>query len=211
MHPSVKLTYEQLALVETLSIGAHAVQRAETTAKDLVLVIGAGPIGLSVIQFAKIAGATVAVLDINKDRLAFAERELKADILIEMTPTFSPEILRGGLKGNLPTIVFDATGNSDSMHNAFNFVAFGGKLVFVGLFIGDVVFHDPLFHRREMTLFASRNSLPQDFKNIIQLMESGAIDTRPWLTHHANFDDLPHVFDQWLDPKSGVIKATIGL
>ena len=211
LHASEKLNYEQLALIETLSIGAHAVQRAETISKDLVLVIGAGPIGLSVIQFAKIAGATVAVMDTNKSRLSFAEKNMQADILIEMNENFSPENLKTQLKNNLPTIVFDATGNSDSMQNAFNFVAFGGKLVFVGLFIGDVIFHDPLFHRREMTLFASRNSLPQNFKNIIQLMETGKIDTSAWLTHHADFDDLPKIFDEWLDPKSGVIKAIVSL
>jgi 2-desacetyl-2-hydroxyethyl bacteriochlorophyllide A dehydrogenase len=211
LHPSVKLSFDQLALVETLGIGAHAVQRAETRAKDLVLVIGAGPIGLSVIQFAKIAGATVAVLDTNKTRLDFAKENMNADILIEMTADFSPDILRGVLKNYLPTIIFDATGNPDSMKNAFNLVAFGGKLVFVGLFIGDVVFHDPLFHRREMTLLASRNSLPEDFKNIIQLMESGNINTAAWLTHQADFDDLPTVFDEWLNPKSGVIKAVVSL
>ena len=211
LHVSKSLSYDQLALVETLGIGAHAVQRAETSAKDLVLVIGAGPIGLSVIQFAKIQGATVVVLDINKGRLAFAEKEMQADILIEMSADFSPDILRGHLNGYLPTIVFDATGNPDSMKNAFNLVAFGGKLVFVGLFIGDVTFHDPLFHRREMTILSSRNSLPQDFKHIIALMESGKINTRPWLTHRAAFDDLPTVFPEWLDPKNGVIKAMLEL
>jgi 2-desacetyl-2-hydroxyethyl bacteriochlorophyllide A dehydrogenase len=211
LHVSPKLSFEQLALVETLGIGAHAVQRAETGEKDLVLVIGAGPIGLSVIQFAKISSATVAVLDTNKARLDFAKKNMNADILIEMNADFTPDILRGVLKNHLPTIVFDATGNPDSMKNAFNLVAFGGKLVFVGLFVGDVTFHDPLFHRREMTLLASRNSLPQDFKNIIQLMESDKINTAAWLTHHANFDDLPTVFEEWLRPESGVIKAMISV
>lgn len=103
------------------------------------------------------------------------------------------------------------TGNPNSMKNAFNYVSFGGKLVFVGLFIGDIAFNDPLFHRREMTLFASRNSLPQDFSNIIKLMEIGKIDTTPWLTHRADFDALPHVFTDWLDPNSGVIKAIVSL
>ncbi len=222
LHRSKKLSFEQLALVETLSIGAHAVQRANVSAKDLVLVIGAGPIGLSVIQFAKIAGATIAVLDTNTKRLDFAKNVFQTDFSIEMKDEFSPEILsrpvvmkleasRGVLKGNLPTIIFDATGNSDSMKNAFNYVSFGGKLVFVGLFMGDVTFHDPLFHRKEITLLASRNSLPTDFKNIIKGMESGKIDTSAWLTHRADFESLPSVFNQWLDPASGVIKAMVSM
>ena len=211
LHHSDKLSFEQLALVETLGIGAHAVERAEVSEKDLVLVIGAGPIGLSVIQFAKLKDATIAVLDTNVERLDFAKNVFQTDISIEVKSDFSADILRGYLNGHLPTIIFDATGNSESMKNAFNYVAFGGKLVFVGLFIGDVSFHDPLFHRREITLLASRNSLPKDIKNIIQLMESGKFDTAAWLTHHADFDDLPTVFNHWLDPASGVIKAIVSL
>lgn len=242
LHASKSLTFEQLAVVEPLSIGAHAVQRAAVSAQDLVLVIGAGPIGLSVIQFAKLSGATVAVLDINTERLDFAKEQLKADILLDGSKGFTSEELRaelykkleilndkrnfesnetegltpkksptGGFRGQLPTIVFDATGNPNSMKNSFNYVAFGGKLVFVGLFIGDVVFDDPLFHRREMTLFASRNSLAQDFTNIIQLMEEGKIDVNKWITHRADFDDLPSVYDHWLNPESKVIKAMVSL
>ncbi len=211
LHRSDTLNFEQLALVETLSIGAHAVERADIGEKDIVLVIGAGPNGLSVIQFAKLTGATIAVLDTNVKRLDFVKNVFQPDISIEVKSDFSADILRGYLNGNLPTVIFDATGDSESMKNAFNYVAFGGKLVFVGLFIGDVTFHDPLFHRREITLLASRNSLPKDFKNIIQLMESGKIDTAAWLTHHADFDDLPTVFNQWLDPASGVIKAIVSL
>jgi threonine dehydrogenase-like Zn-dependent dehydrogenase len=253
LHASKTLTFEQLALVEPLSIGAHAVQRAAVSAQDLVLVIGAGPIGLSVIQFAKLAGATVAVLDVNTERLDFAKEQLKADILLHSSKGFTTEELReqieqklktiidntksdpnvaeglatkkspsGGFRnlerfrgsefsGQLPTIVFDATGNPNSMKNAFNYVAFGGKLVFVGLFIGDVIFDDPLFHRREMTLFASRNSLSQDFTNIIRWMEEGNIDVDKWITHRADFDDLPNVFEEWLNPESKVIKAMVSL
>lgn len=211
LHPSKSLNFEQLALVEPLSIGAHAVQRAAVSATDLVLVIGAGPIGLSVIQFAKLSGATVLVLDINKDRLQFAQQRFQVDFVLEGSDAFSPEILRKCLDGFLPTVVFDATGNPNSMKTAFNYVSFGGKLVFVGLFIGDVVFDDPLFHRREITLLASRNSLPQDFSNIIALMETGKIDVAPWLTHRADFDDLAVVFSTWLNPENGVIKAVVSL
>lgn len=211
LHRSEILDFEQLALIEPLSIGAHAVERANVAETDKVLVIGAGPIGLSVIQFAKIKGATVAVWDINKTRLEFAQKHLNVDYTIDNMTDFSPDILRGYFEGFLPTVVFDATGNSDSMKNAFNYVSFGGKLVFVGLFIGDMTFDDPLFHRREITLMASRNSLPQDFRNIIKLMESNQINISPWLTHRANFEDLPDVFNEWINPQNGVVKAMVSL
>jgi 2-desacetyl-2-hydroxyethyl bacteriochlorophyllide A dehydrogenase len=191
IHASQTLNYEQLALVETLGIGLHAVNRAEISSNDLVLVIGAGPIGLSVIQFAK--------------------NQMKVDFLIKNNVDFSLQKLKEILNGNLPTVVFDATGNSASMQKSFEYVCFGGKIVFVGLFVGDVSFHDPLFHRKEISLLASRNSLPKDFKNIIELMESGKIDTSMWITHKALFEDLPEMFEDWLKPQSGVIKAIVSM
>ncbi|GAB2647654.1 zinc-binding alcohol dehydrogenase family protein [Emticicia sediminis] len=207
LHKSDILGYEQLALVETLGIGSHAVQRANVTENDIVLVIGAGPIGLSVIQFAKINGAKIAVMDFSKQRLDFANEAIGIDESIIATEDFSADDLRKILKGNMPTVVFDATGNAQSMMKAFSYVAFGGKLVYVGLFQGEVTFFDPDFHRREITLFASRNALPADFKHIISKMESGQINTKAWLTHEAAFEDLPTIFETWLDPKSQVIKA----
>lgn len=206
LHKSDILQYEQLALVETLGIGSHAVQRANVTENDIVLVIGAGPIGLSVIQFAKINGAKVAVMDFSKQRLDFANEAIGIESIIA-TEDFSADDLRKILKGNMPTVVFDATGNAQSMMKAFSYVAFGGKLVYVGLFQGDVTFFDPDFHRREITLLASRNALPADFKHIISKMESEQINTKAWLTHEAAFEDLPTIFETWLDPKSQVIKA----
>lgn len=211
LHKSDILQYEQLALVETLGIGSHAVQRANVSANDIVLVIGAGPIGLSVIQFAKIIGAKIAVMDFSKQRLDFANEAIGIDKSIVATEDFSADDLRRILEGKLPTVVFDATGNAQSMMKAFSYVAFGGKLVYVGLFQGEVTFFDPDFHRREITLLASRNALPTDFKHIISKMESGEINTKAWLTHEAAFDDLPTVFETWLDPKSQVIKAMVVL
>lgn len=211
LHKSDILQYEQLALVETLGIGSHAVQRANVSANDIVLVIGAGPIGLSVIQFAKINGAKIAVMDFSKQRLDFANEVIGIDKSIVATEDFSADDLRRILEGKLPTVVFDATGNAQSMMKAFSYVAFGGKLVYVGLFQGEVTFFDPDFHRREITLLASRNALPTDFKHIISKMESGEINTKAWLTHEAAFDDLPTVFETWLDPKSQVIKAMVVL
>jgi hypothetical protein len=207
LHKSDFLSYEQLALVETLGIGSHAVQRATITENDIVLVIGAGPIGLSVIQFVKIIGAKIVVMDFSKQRLDFANEAIGIDEIIMAKDDFSAEDLRKILKGNMPTAVFDATGNAASMMKAFSYVAFGGKLVYVGLFQGEVTFFDPDFHRREITLLASRNALPTDFKDIIVKMESGQINTKAWLTHEAAFGDLPTVFETWLDPKSAVIKA----
>ncbi|ACB74706.1 zinc-binding alcohol dehydrogenase family protein [Opitutus terrae] len=211
LHRSRLLSFDQLALVETLGIGAHAVQRAAVTPGETVAVLGAGPIGLSVIQFALAAGARVLVVDVNPARLAFCHERLAlaASDLIDARDADVAARLGELTAGDLPTAVFDATGNAASMAAAFHYPAPGGRLVFVGLFPGDVTFNDPNFHRRELTLLASRNSRPEDFRRIIDLVESGRVDTTPWITHRAALTDVPDRFSSWTEPASGVLKAMI--
>ncbi len=95
------------------------------------------------------------------------------------------------------------------MGNAFNFVAHTGRLVFVGIVVNEISFPDPLLHRREMTLLASRNALPGDFDRIIRLIEGGEIDTRPWITHRSAFAELIGNFPAYTKPETGVIKAMV--
>ena len=208
LHKSATLTLDQLALVETLGIGAHAVERADVQSGEDVLVIGSGPIGLSVIQFAQARGARVIVMDVNSGRLDFCRQHMGVQDALVANDT-ALEVIKEKTDGDMPTVVFDATGNADSMQSAFGYVAPGGRLVFVGLFLGDVTFYDPDFHRREITLLATRNSTGDDFRRIIALMESGRVDTTPWITHRAHCDDMLTHFPDWVKPETGVIKAVV--
>ncbi len=210
LHRSETLSYEQLALVEPLGIGCHAVNRARVTADDTVLVIGAGPIGLGAMQFAQAAGAPVIAMDINPDRLAFCREALPIAGTVDAREDVEGP-LRRHFDGDLPTIVFDATGNPASMMKAFDYVAHGGTLVYLGLFQGDVQFHDPLFHRKELTLMASRNALGSEFRHIIHAIETGRIETDSWITHQVAFDAMIDHFDAWLRPETRVIKAMVSV
>ena len=82
-------------------------------------------------------------------------------------------------------------------------------MVLVGLVQADITFHDPDFHRRELTLLSTRISTPADFARIITLMETGQIDTTPWITHSVPADEMIGAFPLWLEPASGVIKAMV--
>jgi 2-desacetyl-2-hydroxyethyl bacteriochlorophyllide A dehydrogenase len=193
LYKSERLDLDQLALVETLGIGAHAVTRSGLRPGEEVLVVGAGPIGLAVVQFALAAGGRVRVLDLDLARRAFAER-------------FGVEALAGP-DGRLAEVVFDATGSAAAMEASFGLVAHGGGLVFVGLVQGRVSFDDPLFHRRELTLLASRNSCG-DFRRIIASIEEGRIDTTPWVTHRLGLAEVPRAFAGLRD-EPGLVKAMI--
>ena len=207
LHVSAKLDYEQLALVETLGIGAHAVERAQLAPEEFVLVIGAGPIGLSVIQFAQARGVQLAVMDVSDARLEFCR---KLGVPHTLKPGAGAVAALQQLDGgDLPTCVIDATGNPASMAGCFDLPAHGGRIVFVGLFQGEVTFNDPNFHRRELTLLASRNALPCTFREVIGLVESGQIDTRPWITHRFKLADTPTVFPRDIAGNPAVLKAMI--
>lgn len=213
LHVSRTLSFEQLALVETLAIGCHAVNRAAIRAGENVLVIGAGPIGLSAIEFVKVAGARCIVLDLSEGRLAFCrERMGVPDTIMARNDGSELAALAALTQGQLADVVIDATGSSKSMSQALGFCAFGGRLVYVGITQQELVFpHAPVMHRRQLTLLASRNALSGDFARIIRLIEDGVIDTRPWITHRAGFAELIAEFPTWLKPESGVIKAVVAM
>lgn len=209
LHRSSKLSFDQLALVETLGIGAHAVGRAQLQAGENVAVIGAGPIGLAVMQFARAAGARVIAVDVSQSRLAFCRDRVGIEHQIDAGGGDVVGQLEARTNGDLPTAVFDATGNVKSMNACFDYVAPGGRLIMVSLVQADVTFHDPHFHRRELTVLSSRNALPAEFTAIIKLIEEGRIDTGPWITHRAKLDEVTARFESWTNPETGVIKAMI--
>ena len=178
---SSRLSFGQLAVVEPLSIGAQAVMRSGLRAGEVALVVGAGPIGVAVTQLALAAGARVRVLETNAYRRALVER--LGVVALET------------LDESLADVVIDATGNPSSMAQSFSRARFGGRIVWVGIVQGAVPVDDPLFHHRELTLLASRNSAGHFFR-LIRMIEEGVIDTSSWITDRLSFDEVPARFEE---------------
>ncbi len=193
LHRSKTLSFDQLALIETLGIGAHAVNRSKLRKGESVLVIGAGPIGLAVIQFANIESADVHFVELSPWRREFAERTAKP--LTDDKRVFD--------------VVFDATGSAASMSASLNRVAPTGRLVYVGLTKEPIAIDDATFHRREITIYASRNSCGQ-FPRIIEMIEKRQIDITPWITDRMALAEVPSRLGQ-LPAKSNLIKALVEL
>jgi 2-desacetyl-2-hydroxyethyl bacteriochlorophyllide A dehydrogenase len=213
LHPANKLSPEQCALVETLAIGCHAVNRGSPVAGEHVLVIGAGPIGLSVIEFAKLSGAKTIVMDLSEQRLEFVRSKMGVpDTICSKGDGAELEVLKQMTGGTLAQVVVDATGSNKSMAHAMTYCGFTARLVYVGITQAEVAFpHAPVMHKRELALLASRNALSPDFPRIIKLIEAGSIDTRPWITHRVAFRDLIEEFPGFTKPESGVIKAVVNM
>jgi 2-desacetyl-2-hydroxyethyl bacteriochlorophyllide A dehydrogenase len=206
--PANELTLDQISLIEPLAIGSHAVERADIKPEDIVLIIGAGPIGIGTVAMALLKSAKVMVVDMNQNRLDFISQKfpsVKTILLIDKVE----ENLKELLYGDLPTVILDATGNKASMENCINLIAPSGTIVYIGLFIGDITFHDPLFHKKEVTLKSSRNAVAIDFEKLIRLLKAGLVNIDGLITHRVAFDSLIENWDKLYLPEEKVIKAVI--
>lgn len=205
------LSVDALALVEPLAIGAHGVRRAAIQPGEFVLVVGAGPIGLGSMEFARIAGGNVIAMDINAGRLAFCQNKLQVTHVVNALEPDVTEQLRAITNGDMPTVVIDATGSLHAINNSFQYMAHGARYILVGLQKGDICFSHPEFHKREATLMSSRNATRQDFEHVIACMKKGLVDPTTYITHRVTFGQVSDRFASWLDPTNGVIKAMVEL
>lgn len=187
LHLAASLQPDQIALVEPLVIGAHGVERAALRAGEPVVILGMGPIGLAAAIFARAAGARLACVDPQPGRLTFACETMQLGTGFRAGETLANELRRHF--GQLPAVVIDATGNAASMRDCFQLAEHGGRIVFLGLFIGEVAFDDPNFHRRELTLLASRAGLTGTFQEVIRSMNAERVEVLPLITHRFGFGE----------------------
>ena len=169
--PAGSLTPKECALVEPMSVGFHAVNRAQVTDIDVVMVIGCGMVGMGAIVRAALRGATVIAADIDDEKLALAKKmgatyavnTIKEDVhqrLQEMTGGFGPDV------------VIEAVGSVPTYQMAVNEVAFTGRVVCIGYAKQDVSFTTKLFVQKELDIRGSRNAQPADFRAVIHYLEN---------------------------------------
>jgi 2-desacetyl-2-hydroxyethyl bacteriochlorophyllide A dehydrogenase len=203
------LSLDELALVEPLAICAHAIKRANIAPNEFVLVMGAGPIGIGIAAFAKIAGAQVILIDVNDSRLAFCKNLLDIKHTINPLTQNVVDVCKQITGNDMPTVVMDATGNLSAINNAFAYLAHGGRYVLVGLQKEHISFSHPEFHKREATLMSSRNANSQDFNYVIDCIQKGLVKPSSLITHKVSFADVADHFESWLNPATGVVKAVV--
>lgn len=201
------LSIDECATVEFLAIGTHAVRRAAASSRDNVLVVGAGPIGLGVALFARLSGANVVVFDRDPERADAAQSIAGATTLPSVGDV--SESVTEFTRGKGFDVVFDATGSQAAMERGFDFVAHGGRYVFVSVVTDSITFRDPDFHRKEMTLSGSRNATTEDFGHVIAAIRSGKVPVDRLVTHRTSLRDAARQIPVWATRKIGLIKALI--
>ncbi len=194
---------DELGLVEPLAIGAHGVSRAAIQPGENVLIIGAGPIGLGTMAFAKIAGGHVIAADVNEQRLAFCRDELHIPYTLNARDTEFSDHIKDITRGDMPTVVIDATGNLAAINNAFQYLAHTGRYVLIGLQRGDILVNHPEFHKREATLMSSRNATVNDFEYVISCIRDRKLFPSSFITSRLKFSEVADRFSNTVsDPNN---------
>lgn len=206
--PASGLRLEEMAIVEPLAIGAHAVRRAQITPGEFVAVIGCGPIGLGILKMAQIAGAKVIALDVNQQRLEYAKNQLGVDYAAGVDTAVLSRV-NEITNHDLATAVFDATGNRNALESGVKYMSHGGRYILVGLSKETLGFSHPEIHAKETSILCSRNATREDFNHVITILEKGLFPSNSFITHTASYQQMIDHFDKWLDPDSAVIKAMV--
>lgn len=204
--PVPGLSDKQIAILEPLAIGTHAIRRAKVTAGERIVVVGCGPIGIGILELARLRGADVIAMDINEERLQFVKDRIGIEKVVKAGDTAASQVA-AFTDGDLADVVFDATGNKKAIESGVDYMAHGGRYALVGLYKGDLNFNHPRIHARETTLLCCRNATPEDFEHVISVIDRFPVDA--YVTHECTLQNAVDNFKVWTNPKQGVIKGII--
>jgi threonine dehydrogenase-like Zn-dependent dehydrogenase len=170
--PAADMSTRDCALIEPMSVGFHAVSRAQVTDIDTVLVIGCGMIGMGAIVRASLRGATVIAMDLDDEKLELAKR-VGATYTVNSKTEDVHAKLQELTQGFGPDVVIEAVGSPVTYVTAVNEVAFTGRVVCIGYAKTEIAFQTKLFVQKELDIRGSRNALPADFRAVIRYLAKG--------------------------------------
>ncbi len=204
------LPLEELALVEPLTVGCHAVARGLVTAKDTVAVYGCGGVGLGAVAAAAFRDARVVAIDIDDKKLAIA-KDCGARELINSTR----EDVHAGLQeisgGHGPDVIIEAIGRPETYRAAVEEVSFAGRVVYIGYAKENVSFETRLFVQKELDIRGSRNALPEDFREVIRMFEQKRFPTAEAISATVPLDEAPAILRAWSENPAAYTKIMIAL
>ena len=202
------LSFDEIALVEPLSIGYHAIKRSKIKSSDKVLVVGCGPIGIGIISLAIDQGCKVSAIDKDINRIDFVKKKFKkVNILNYDEKTI--EKIKIFNKSSLCDVVFDATGNKKSIETSHRFLRYGGKVILVGIYKSDISFFHPDIHKKEIEIICSRNATKEDFRKIIKFLKNKKFESKSYITERISFKNLAENFENFYSKNKLLVKAMI--
>ena len=206
--PAPGISARDCALIEPMSVGFHAVSRAEVTDSDTVLVFGCGMIGVGAIVRASLRGATVIAVDLDNEKLALAKRLGASYIINSKEQDLHAELVK--LTNNLgPTVVIEAVGSVPTYQAAIDEVAFSGRVVCIGYSKNDVTFHTGLFVKKELNIRGSRNATPSDFEAVIRYLQRGTCPKDELISAVVRPDEALAAMQKWVEAPGKVFRILV--
>lgn len=206
--PAGLLTPRTCALVEPMSVGFHAVSRAQVTDIDVVMVIGCGMVGMGAIVRSSLRGATVVAADIDDEKLALAKQMGASYIINTKTEDVHKRLLEI-TSGFGPDVVIEAVGSVPTYQMAVDEVSFTGRVVCIGYAKSEVSFQTKYFVQKELDIRGSRNATPQDFRAVIHYLERGTYPTDELITKVIRPEEAFETLKWWNENPGKVFRILV--
>jgi len=206
--PAGLLSTRTCALIEPMSVGFHAVSRAQVTDIDVVLVIGCGMVGMGAVVRSAQRGATVVAADIDDEKLALA-RQMGASYTINTRTEDVHARLREMTSGFGPDVVIEAVGSSQTYQMAVDEVAFTGRVICIGYAKTEVSFQTKYFVQKELDIRGSRNAQPSDFRAVIHYLERGTCPVDQLISREVTPEEAPEAMQLWADSPGKVFRILV--
>lgn len=206
--PAGLLSPRTCALIEPMSVGFHAVNRAQVTDIDVVVVIGCGMVGMGAIVRSALRGATVVAADIDDEKLALA-KEMGASYTINTKTEDVHARLLEITSGFGPDVIIEAVGSTPTYQMAVNEVAFTGRVVCIGYAKTDVSFQTKFFVQKELDIRGSRNAQPQDFRAVIHYLERGTCPVDRLISAEVTPEEAPEAMRRWVENPGKVFRILV--
>ena len=206
--PAAGLDTRTCALIEPMSVGFHAVNRAQVTDIDTVVVIGCGMVGMGAIVRSALRGATVIAADIDDEKLALA-REMGATYAINTKTEDVHARLQEITAGFGPDVIIEAVGSPVTYNMAVNEVAFTGRVICIGYAKTEVSFQTKFFVQKELDIRGSRNAQPSDFRAVIHYLERGTCPVDRLISREVTPEEAPEAMQQWTENPGKVFRILV--
>lgn len=206
--PAGLLTPKACALVEPMSVGFHAVSRAQVTDIDVVVVIGCGMVGMGAIVRSALRGATVVAADIDDEKLKIA-KQVGASYTVNTKTENVHERLLEITSGYGPDVIIEAVGSAPTYQMAVDEVAFTGRVVCIGYAKSEVTFQTKYFVQKELDIRGSRNAMPQDFRAVIHYLERGTCPMNKLITKVVRPDEALETMKWWNENPGKVFRILV--
>jgi 2-desacetyl-2-hydroxyethyl bacteriochlorophyllide A dehydrogenase len=190
------LSLKELCIVEPLTVGFHAVGRGRVSADDTVAVFGCGGVGLGAIAGAAFRGARVIGIDVDDTKLQTARKAGAAEAINSTTSNLSARLAEL-TNGRGPDVVIEAIGLPTTYRAAVDEVAYAGRVVYIGWAKEQVAYETRPFVHKELDIMGSRNAMPEDFRDVIRMLEAKQFPIEEAVTHTVGIDDAPAILDAW--------------